>query len=141
MKPTSGNAKTTKGENVEFEVPAEMTKEEIQQTVQEFVNAARQSKAAGFDGVEIHGANGYLLDQFFQSYTNNRTDEYGGSMENRIRILKEIVEAIIADGCFPANRIGFRISPNGNFGDMGSDDNDELFPYLAKEMNKYGLGT
>lgn len=74
-----------------------------------------------------------------QSSTNVRTDEYGGSKENRIRILKEVVEAIIESGAYPAQRIGFRISPNGAFGGMGSDDNLEMFTYVAQEMNKYGL--
>ena len=61
-------------------------------------------------------------------------------MENRLRFLKEIVEAIIEEGSFEANRVGFRVSPNGTFGEMGSEDNDKLFPYVAKEMSKYGLG-
>lgn len=125
---------------MEHETPTPLTKEEIAETVQEFVTAAKYAKEAGFDGVEIHSANGYLIDQFLQSCTNKRTDEYGGSFENRIRFLKEVVEAMIEEGSFPANRIGFRLSPNGAFGDMGSEDNDEMFPYIAKEMNKYGLG-
>jgi N-ethylmaleimide reductase len=135
----AGEAKTVTGEKVEPETPVPLTKEEIQDTIADFVNAARLAKIAGFDGVEIHSANGYLVDQFLQKRTNKRTDEYGGSMENRMRLLKEIVEGIIAEGSFPANRIGFRLSPNGVFGDMGSDDNNVMFPYVAKEMNKYGL--
>jgi N-ethylmaleimide reductase len=140
VKMTSGEAKHISGEHVEHETPTPMTKEEITEAVQDFTKAARYAKEAGFDGVEIHSANGYLLDQFLQSCTNKRADEYGGSFENRIRFLKEIVEAVIEEGSFEANRIGFRLSPNGNFGDMGSEDNDEMFPYIAKEMNKYGLG-
>jgi N-ethylmaleimide reductase len=136
---TSGEAKTIDGGHAPHETPVALTIEEIKETVSDFVNAARLAKTAGFDGVEIHGANGYLVDQFMQSCTNQRTDEYGGSMENRVRLLKEIVEAIIAEGSFPAERIGFRLSPNGTFGDMGSDDNDVMFPFVAKEMNKYGL--
>ena len=68
------------------------------------------AKDAGFDGIEIHAANGYLIDQFLQSTSNKRTDDYGGSFENRTRFLKEIVESIIASGAFPANRIGFRLA-------------------------------
>jgi N-ethylmaleimide reductase len=133
-------AKDILGNAVEYEQPTPLTKEEIQETVADFVNGARLAKKAGFDGVEIHSANGYLVDQFLQTRTNKRTDEYGGSMENRMRLLREIVEAIIADpDAFPAERIGFRLSPNGMFGDMGSEDNNVMFPYVAKEMNKYGL--
>ena len=135
----AGKAKTVKGDEVEPETPVPMTKEEIDQAVADFVNAARLAKIAGFDGVEVHSANGYLIDQFLQAKTNKRTDEYGGSMENRMRFLKEIVEGIIAEGSYPANRVGFRLSPNGVFGDMGSEDNNVMFPFVAKEMNKYGL--
>jgi N-ethylmaleimide reductase len=135
----NGEAKVIDGSKVPYETPVPLTKEEIKQTVAEFVNGARLAKMAGFDGVEIHSANGYLIDQFLQSSTNLRTDEYGGSMENRVRLLREVVEGIIAEGSFPANRIGFRLSPNGTFGDMGSADNDVMFPYVASEMNKYGL--
>ena len=136
---TGSKAKTIAMEETEPEVPVPLSVEEIKQTVQDFVEAAKRCKEAGFDGVEVHGANGYLVDQFLQSCSNIRTDEYGGSFENRIRFLKEIVEAIIESGAYPANRIGFRISPNGAFGGMGSEDNFEMFTFVAKEMNKYGL--
>ncbi len=135
----AGKTKTYLMEESDPEVPVALSVEEIQQTVQDFVHAAKKCQEAGFDGVEIHGANGYLVDQFLQSCSNVRTDEYGGSFENRLRFLKEIVEAIVASGAYPANRIGFRISPNGGFGGMGSEDNIEMFTYLAQEMNKYGL--
>lgn len=137
--PMVGKTKTIQMEESDPEVPVALTVEEIKQTVQDFVDAAKRCKEAGFDGVEIHGANGYLVDQFLQSCTNVRTDEYGGSFENRVRFLREIVEAIIESGAYPANRIGFRISPNGGFGAMGSEDNFEMFTYVAQEMNKYGL--
>eukprot|EP00527_Entomoneis_sp_CCMP2396_P003770 CAMPEP_0198139938 /NCGR_PEP_ID=MMETSP1443-20131203/3173_1 /TAXON_ID=186043 /ORGANISM="Entomoneis sp., Strain CCMP2396" /LENGTH=389 /DNA_ID=CAMNT_0043802213 /DNA_START=22 /DNA_END=1191 /DNA_ORIENTATION=- len=139
VKISTGNSKDYHGNNVEHETPRALTVEQIQETINDYVKAARLSKEAGFDGVEIHGANGYLIDQFLQSYTNKRTDEYGGSVENRVRFLKEIVEAVIADGSFPAISIGVRMSPNGSFGDMGSDDNDVLFPHAAEQMSKYGL--
>ena len=103
------------------------------------MKAARLSKQAGFDGIEVHSANGYLLDQFLQTCSNERTDEYGGSMENRARFLLEVLDAIVADGSFPANRIGVRLSPNGAFGGMGSEDNDVFFPWLAGQLGKYGL--
>jgi N-ethylmaleimide reductase len=136
---TGGKMKTADKQEVDPEVPHALTVEEIKKTVDDFAEAAKKSKEAGFDGVEIHGANGYLVDQFLQSVSNVRTDQYGGSKENRIRLLKEVVEAIVASGAFPAERIGFRISPNGAFGGMGSEDNPEMFEYVASEMNKYGL--
>lgn len=126
-------------EEVEAEVPHELTIEEIQSLIQDYVKAAKLAKMAGFDGIELHGANGYLIDTFFQSSTNQRTDKYGGSPQNRVRLLQEIVEAIIADGSYEANRIGFRMSPNGAFGNMGSKDNFETFVHIAKAMNQYGL--
>lgn len=116
-----------------------MTIENIKDTIQDYVKAAQLAKKAGFDGVEVHSANGYLLDQFLQSCSNKRTDEYGGSIENRSRFLMEVIEALIADGAYPANRIGVRISPNGAFGGMGSEDNYEVFPAVAAKLNKVGL--
>lgn len=135
----NGQGKNNKNEPVEPETPRAMTVEDIKSTIQDYVNGARLAKEAGFDGVEIHSANGYLIDLFLQSSTNKRADEYGGSMENRVRFLKEIVEAMIEEGSFPANRIAFRLSPNGAYGDMGSDDNDVMFPFVAKTMSQYGL--
>ena len=131
--------KNSRMEEVDAEVPHALTVEEIQSTIQDFVAACKQCKKAGFDGVELHGANGYLIDQFLQSCSNTRTDKYGGSMENRLRFLKEIIQAIVDSGSYPANRIGVRISPNGNFGSMGSEDNYEMFTFVAKQMSKYGL--
>ena len=139
--PITGGSKvkTINREDVEPEVPHALTKEEIKETIQDYVNAAKLAAEAGFDGIEVHAANGYLIDQFLQSCSNNRSDEYGGSMENRVRFLKEVVEEIIESGSFPANRIGFRISPNGVFGGMGSKDNYEMFTFVAKTMSEYGL--
>lgn len=139
--PITGGSKVKSidGENVEPEVPHALTNDEIKATIQDYITAAKLAQEAGFDGVEIHSANGYLLDQFLQSSSNNRTDEYGGSMDNRVRLLTEVVEAIIDSGAFPAERIGFRVSPNGAFGGMGSEDNFEMFQHVAKTMNKYGL--
>jgi len=138
--PCKGQVHTaTTGEKVDYETPRSLTVEQIKATIQDYVKAGQLAKEAGFDGIEVHSANGYLLDQFLQSSTNQRSDEYGGSMENRVRFLREVIEALIADGSFPANRIGFRLSPNGVFGDMGSEDNATMFPFVAKEMSKYGL--
>lgn len=134
-----GNTRTIDGHDAEPETPHALTKDEIQATIKDYVNAAKLSKEAGFDGVEVHAANGYLVDTFLQTCSNNRTDEYGGSMENRVRFLQEVIEAIIASGAYPANRIGFRLSPNGSFGGMGSEDNFEMFQFVAKTMNQYDL--
>ncbi|GKY91766.1 hypothetical protein MPSEU_000148300 [Mayamaea pseudoterrestris] len=128
--------KTVTGEYSEPETPHALTIEEIQQTIKDFATGAMQAKKAGFDGVEIHSANGYLVDQFIQSSSNSRTDEYGGSMENRTRLLVEIFQAIVDSGAFPADRVGFRLSPNGAFGGMGSEDNFETFIHVAKTMNE-----
>jgi N-ethylmaleimide reductase len=121
-----------------YEVPRALETEEIPGIVEGYRQAAENAKKAGFDGVEIHGANGYLIDEFLQSKTNQRTDEYGGSLENRYRFLKEIVEAVLT--VWPAERIGVRISPNGSFNDMGSADYRETFLYVAQQLNPYHLG-
>jgi len=131
--------KTINREETEPEVPHSLSVDEIKETVQDFAAAAKFASMAGFDGVEIHSANGYLIDQFLQSSSNKRTDEYGGSVENRTRILREVVEAIVESEAYPANRIGFRLSPNGGFGGMGSEDNFETFVSVARIMNQYGL--
>ena len=121
-----------------YETPRALETNEISLVVEDYRRAAQRAKDAGFDGVEIHAANGYLIDQFLQSKTNQRTDQYGGSLENRYRFLKEIVEAILT--VFPASRVGVRLSPNGNFNDMGSQDFRETFLYVAQQLNTYGLG-
>jgi 2,4-dienoyl-CoA reductase-like NADH-dependent reductase (Old Yellow Enzyme family) len=136
--PMTGKVKTVDMGDTEPEIPHALTLEEVKATIQDYVAAAKRADEAGFDGVEVHAANGYLVDQFIQSCSNIRTDEYGGSKEGRVKFLKDIVEALIASG-YPASKIGFRLSPNGAFGGMGSEDNVEMFPYVAKEMNQYNL--
>lgn len=120
-----------------YETPRALETDEIPSVVEDYRQAAERAKNAGFDGVEIHAANGYLIDTFLQTKTNHRTDSYGGGVENRYRFLKEIVEAIIT--VFPANRVGVRISPNGVFNDMGSPDYRESFLYIAEQLNTYNL--
>ncbi|BAY45519.1 NADH:flavin oxidoreductase/NADH oxidase [Scytonema sp. HK-05] len=120
-----------------YETPRALETNEIPLVVEDYRRAAQRAKDAGFDGVEIHAANGYLIDQFLQSKTNHRTDQYGGSLENRYRFLKEIVEAILT--VWPASRVGVRLSPNGNYNDMGSPDFRETFLYVAQQLNAYGL--
>ena len=136
--PFPGKVKTAQFTEDDGEIPHALTKDEIKSLIEDYVQAGKRALEAGFDGIELHAANGYLIDQFLQSSSNIRTDEYGGSFENRFRLLKEVVEALIESG-FPADRIGFRISPNGSFGGMGSEDNNEMFVYVAEQLNKYGM--
>jgi N-ethylmaleimide reductase len=119
------------------ETPRALEIDEIPGIVEDYRQAAERARAAGFDGVEIHAANGYLIDAFLQSKTNQRSDRYGGSIENRYRFLKEIVEAILT--VYPASRVGVRLSPNGVYNDMGSSDFRETFLYVAEQLNKYEL--
>tara|TARA_B100000315_G_C14588011_1_gene594195 strand:- start:1592 stop:2695 length:1104 start_codon:yes stop_codon:yes gene_type:complete len=121
----------------DYETPRALNTEEISGIVEDYKQAARRAKDAGFDGIEIHAANGYLIDQFLQSKTNKRTDPYGGSLENRYRFLHEIVSAVTE--IWPGNRVGVRHSPNGNFNDMGSDDYRETFTYAASQQDEVGL--
>ncbi len=119
------------------EIPRALETGELPGIVEDYRRAAERARAAGFDGVEIHSANGYLLDTFLQSKTNHRTDSYGGSIENRYRILDEVVQAVTT--VWPANRVGVRLSPNGVFNDMGSPDYRDQFTYTAKRLNQCGL--
>ena len=120
-----------------YETPQALETEDIPRVVEEYRQAAANAKEAGFDGVEIHGANGYLIDEFLQSKTNQRTDKYGGSIENRYCFLQEVVEAVLS--VWDAGSVGVRLSPNGSFNDMGSPDYRETFIYVAKQLNSYGL--
>jgi N-ethylmaleimide reductase len=120
-----------------YETPRALETEEVAAVVEDYRRASERAKAAGFDGIEIHAANGYLINQFLDSKTNHRTDRYGGSVDNRFRFLREIVEAILK--VWPANRVGVRLSPNGNFNDMGAHDFRETFTYAATQLNTFGL--
>ncbi len=120
-----------------YETPRALETVEVSAVVEDYRRAAERAKAAGFDGVEIHAANGYLINQFLDSKTNHRTDQYGGSVENRYCFLKEIVEAILT--VWPANRVAVRLSPNGIFNDMGAPDFRETFTYVATQLNTFGL--
>lgn len=141
--PVSASAIKLNGEYVhtpegkqDYETPRALETDELPGVVADYVAAAERAKAAGFDGVEVHSANGYLLDQFLQSKTNQRTDAYGGSVENRFRLLREVVEGVT--GVFPG-RTGVRLAPNGVFNDMGSPDYREQFTYAATHLNGMGL--
>ena len=129
---------TPDGQKKQYEIPRALETDEIPKIVEDYREAAERAKAAGFDGVEIHSAGGYLPDEFLQSKTNHRTDEYGGSVENRYRFLGEVVDAVTS--VFPASRVAVRISPNNGFNDMGSPDYREQFTYVASQLDTYGLG-
>jgi len=120
-----------------YEVPRELSVEEIKQVVEEFHQGALNAKEAGFDGVEIHGANGYLLDQFLHSASNLREDEYGGSIANRARMHLEVADAAIA--AFGAGRVGMHLAPRGDVMGMGDQNPRELFTHLATELGKRKL--
>jgi 2,4-dienoyl-CoA reductase-like NADH-dependent reductase (Old Yellow Enzyme family) len=119
------------------EVPRALETSEIPRIVTDYRRAAERAREARFDGVEIHAANGYLIDEFLQSKTNHRTDAYGGSIENRYRFLKEVVEAITS--VWPAGRVGVHLAPNGSYNDMGSPDYREQFTYVASQLDHFGL--
>ncbi len=119
-------------------VPGEMTVADIQRTIGEFVQAAKHAVEAGFDGIELHGANGYLLEQFFRPGSNQRTDDYGGSREKRGRFVLECVRASIE--AIGAQKVGIRLSPYGVFNDMPVYEEMEAdYAWLAAELQKTGL--
>lgn len=119
--------------------PKEMTKEDIKTTVKDFQNAAKNAVEAGFDGVEIHSSNGYLFHQFFNGTSNKRTDEYGGSHENKARFFFEVLDAV--KEVIPEEKIGARFNPslNGVFGMTMDEDTIPTFEYIIKKLNDYNL--
>jgi N-ethylmaleimide reductase len=118
--------------------PKAMTDADLKSTIAEFVHAAKNAVAAGFDGVELHGANGYLLEQFIRPNSNQRTDAYGGSIENRARFVIEVVDAVIA--AIGKDKVGIRLSPFGVFNDMPLYPELEAdYTYLARALNATGL--
>ncbi|XP_039000521.1 putative 12-oxophytodienoate reductase 11 isoform X1 [Hibiscus syriacus] len=120
-----------------FPAPRRLTTHEITQVVNDFRNAARNAVEAGFDGVEIHGANGYLIDQFLKDRVNDRKDEYGGSLENRCRFPLRVVEAVAHE--IGANRVGIKLSPFAD-SDVSVDSNPEaLGLYMVTSLNRYGI--
>jgi 2,4-dienoyl-CoA reductase-like NADH-dependent reductase (Old Yellow Enzyme family) len=121
----------------EYPTPRALELEEIADIVDAYRNGAENAKAAGFDGVEIHGANGYLLDQFLQSKTNQRTDAYGGSVENRARLMLEVTDAVVE--VWGAGRVGMHLAPRADAHDMGDDNLTETFSYVASELGKRGI--
>lgn len=118
----------------DYVVPRALEITEIKTIIEQFKQAAIRAKEAGFDGVELHGANGYLIDQFLQSSTNQREDEYGGSVENRARLLLEVVDALIE--VWGAGRVGVHLAPRGDEHDMGDADPRETFGYALEQLGQ-----
>ncbi len=127
-----GTAFTSMWQQVPFETPRELNLSEIPSIVQEYRAGARNALAAGFDGVELHSANGYLIDQFLRDGVNKRTDRYGGSFENRSRFLLEVLEA--TSEVFGTDRVGVRLSPFGTFNDMQDSNPSALFAHVLREL-------
>jgi N-ethylmaleimide reductase len=134
---TEFKAMTADGKVAAYETPRALETEEIGGIVPTFRQAAENAMEAGFDGVEIHGANGYLLEQFLQSRSNQRTDRYGGSIENRARLLLEVTQAAIA--VFGASRVGVRLSPYGVANDSGEPDPMPLYSHVVNALGPLGL--
>lgn len=118
--------------------PVALTPEGIRETLSAYRSAAYYAKEAGFDGVEIHAANGYLIDQFLHSGSNQRSDAYGGTALNRVRFLSEVTERVLE--VWDRKRVGVRLSPTGTFNDMHDDNPSETFSLAVERLNKYGVG-
>ena len=121
-----------------YAVPRPLETAEIPGVIEAYRKGAENAKAAGFDGVELHGANGYLLDQFLQDSTNLRTDQYGGSIENRARLLLEATDAAIS--VWGPGRVGMHLAPRADAHDMGDSDLEAVFTYVARELGKRKIG-
>ncbi|SHL66729.1 alkene reductase [Hymenobacter psychrotolerans] len=135
IKPEGAKAFTGQGFE-DVPTPRALELSEIPGVVDQFRQAARNAKLAGFDGAEIHGANGYLLDQFIQDGSNQRTDEYGGSLENRSRFVLEVVQAVVDE--LGADRVGIRLSPQGS-ASIQDSDLVKTFSYVTEQLNKFKL--
>jgi N-ethylmaleimide reductase len=124
--------------NFEYgDTPEALSLQGIKEIVEEFRKGAENAKKAGFDGLELHGANGYLVDQFLKSCSNQRTDEYGGSIQNRCRFLLEVMDALIS--VFGKDRVGIKLSPSNRYNDMYDSDPINLYKYLLQELSKKGI--
>ena len=141
--PVSASAIAAKGDvslvrpKQPYPTPRSLSLEEIAEVIEAYRLGAENAKKAGFDGVELHGANGYLLDQFLQDSTNKRTDAYGGSLENRARLMLKAVDAAIS--VFGPGRVGLHLAPRGDAHDMGDSDLKATFTYVARAMRQRGV--
>ncbi len=120
-----------------YPVPRALECEEIPGVVQQYAAGTKLAQEAGFDGVEIHGANGYLIDQFLRESSNQRTDDYGGSIENRVRFLLEVTAAVV--GAWRPERVGLRLSPTSGFNDQRDRDPTALFTHAAQQLDRFHL--
>ena len=133
---TNSKLHTPDGE-IDYTVPHALTEDEIPAIIQGFKQAAINAKAAGFDGIEVHGANGYLLDQFLRDGSNQRTDNYGGSIENRARLLLDVLTAVC--DVWGSEYVGLRISPINSFNSMIDSDPVALTQWLSEKLNEFNL--
>ena len=142
--PVSASATTAPGEARTYDGKAPYAEarplvlDEIPGVIEDYRKAARNALTAGFDGVQLHAANGYLIDQFLRDGTNQRTDKYGGSVENRVRFLTEVTEAVV--GVWGPERVGVRLSPNAAFNDMRDSDPRATFGAAVKALDRFNLG-
>ena len=120
-----------------FVTPRALEVGEIKAIVGQYRHAAEQARAAGFDGIEVHAANGYLLDQFLRDGSNQRNDEYGGSAENRMRFLNQVLDAVLE--VWPSNRVGIRLTPENSFNSMNDSDPEKHFSYFIEQLNSRNL--
>jgi N-ethylmaleimide reductase len=135
--PVEGEVHTPQGKK-KFVTPRALELDEISGIIEQFRKGAQNAKASGFDGVEIHGANGYLLDQFLRDGSNMRNDTYGGSLKNRLRLPLEVTEAVT--GVWGVDRVGYRISPHFSLYSMSDTNPRQTFSHFAKELNNIGIG-
>lgn len=134
----SGMVMTANWQQVPYETPRALETSEIPGVIGEYQKAAKNARLAGFDGVEVHGANGYLLDQFLQDGSNHRTDGYGGTIENRAKLLLEVVDVVVA--AWGKDKVGVRLSPYGTFNSMSDSNPVQLFAYVLGELNTREIG-
>jgi N-ethylmaleimide reductase len=132
-----GKTLTAQWKQVDFETPHALNTKEIIAILEDYRKACENAKESGFDGIEIHAANGYLIDQFLQDGSNKRDDEYGGSFENRARLLMEVVS--IATRLWGKGRVGVRLSPYGTFNDMRDSNPLALFSYVLRQLDDHGI--
>lgn len=133
----AGQAHVSPGVVKDYPVPRALETGEVAEVVEEFRRGAELAKQAGFDGVEIHGANGYLFEQFLSDAANHRADQYGGSLANRARFLFEVAEAVAS--VWRANRVGIRLSPANTYGGTTFSDRSGTYQYVVRELNRFGL--
>jgi len=122
----------------QHEIPEEIKTADVPKLIQEFAIAAKNTAQAGFDGIELHGANGYLIDEFLRDSTNQRKDEYGGSIENRCRMPLAVIDEFIK--VFGADRVGIKLTPVGRYNDMHDSDPLTHYKYLLKELTRRSIG-